>query len=285
MRKSIYILASVAVILSACQKQEGTLPGNDSSPYAVLGTFIPELPYDSDCDVTVRFSANSATTELFYFVEKTAEKEARKLSNDAYAQYVIDNGVKVTTSVSAFDGAQIADVTLVSLYGDNTISAVAVSANKKYLTSTTFFGQQWNTVATGTYYLSAPAAFSGIMGVNVVEDVELQQNEDDEKLFRFKNLFDAGKHLNIVLLPDYQGEDEDGTYTFFRIPAQSTAHTYASYGDVSIRDIGYWQGDDEFVLSYGYESGMYEDYSCFIFAQLYVSAGNLGYGYSYFIPE
>ena len=32
-------------------------------------------------------------------------------------------------------------------------------------------------------------------------------------------------------------------------------------------------------------SGMYEDYSCFFYVQCYVSAGNLGYDYNFFVPD
>ena len=49
--------------------------------------------------------------------------------------------------------------------------------------------------------------------------------------------------------------------------------------------IGYWQGDDSFITSAGYESGMYEDYSCFIYLQCHIGTNNYGYKYDYFIPE
>ena len=115
--------------------------------------------------------------------------------------------------------------------------------------------------------------------------VELQRSDDNPDNYRFKNLFGPGKSLNIVVYPKYTATDDDGTYTFFRVPAQPTGHNYGSYGEVSIRDIGYWQGDDSYVFESGMESGMYEDYNCFIEAQLYVSAGSLGYGYSFFTPD
>jgi hypothetical protein len=85
--------------------------------------------------------------------------------------------------------------------------------------------------------------------------------------------------------------DSDGKYQFFRIPVSETSFNYGNYGLVSVRDIGYWQGNDAYVTSSGYESGMYEDYSCFIAAQYYCSAGSLGYflsansNYDFFIPN
>ena len=60
---------------------------------------------------------------------------------------------------------------------------------------------------------------------------------------------------------------------------------YGSYGNVNVRDMGYWQGDDAYVFSYGYESGMYADGYCFFTVQFYVSAGSLGWGTDTFEPK
>ena len=74
--------------------------------------------------------------------------------------------------------------------------------------------------------------------------------------------------------------------SFFRIPEQKLPFTYSTYGNVSIRDVGFWQGDDAYVTENGYESGIYADGSCFICAQYYVSAGSLGLAmYDYFVAD
>lgn len=65
-------------------------------------------------------------------------------------------------------------------------------------------------------------------------------------MYRFKDLYGTGKHLVINML-EQQGTDESGTYSFFRIPATATSWSYGSYGTISVRDIGYWQGNDAYV--------------------------------------
>ena len=113
----------------------------------------------------------------------------------------------------------------------------------------------------------------------------LQVCTTDANLYRFKDVFGAGYSMKIVLLPDYKATDADGEYTFFRVPRAETPYTYGSHGAVGVRDVGYWQGSDAWVTDNGYESGMYADYSCFVYVQYFVSAGNIGYGYDFFIPE
>ena len=90
-------------------------------------------------------------------------------------------------------------------------------------------------------------------------------------------------HMKINLLPDLVGEDEGGVYTFFRVKDQMISEFQGN--KVYVRDIGYWQGDDKYVTDHGFESGMYEDYSCFIYIQCHIGSTNYGYGYDYFIPD
>ena len=288
MKKILYILTSVlcAVALVSCEKENyGTTPGTDSTPYVVFSTFSPSLPYDADTDVLARFAANSNTADLYYLAELTATKEQRNLAPEAYADYVIQNGTKLSTTESVFDGSRGVDAYITGLKGDNTITAVAVNAaGEKYSTSTTFFGINWVTVSTGTYEFGN-TWISNYVGSTSVSGIELQQRADSPNYYRFKNLYGTAHHLNIVLYPEYTATDDDGTYTFFRVPAQATGLSHKSYGAINVRDVGYWQGDEDYVFAYGYESGMYKDYSCFLMIQTYVSAGNCGYKYDYFIPE
>lgn len=88
---------------------------------------------------------------------------------------------------------------------------------------------------------------------------------------------------------DLQGQDESGTYRFFRVPEMATPLsvrlTDGNSYQLSVMDIGYWQGDESFVTAGGYESGMYEDGYCFVCVAYTVSAGTLVYGYDYFVPN
>lgn len=284
MKRYLYILASFALAATviSCEKDKyGTEPGNDSTPNVVIKTFNAELPNDPDCDAVVRFAANNATTEVYYFAERATEKEKRGLSEDAYADYVVSNGTKVTMENNVFDGSSVADVVVKSLYYENVITAVAVGNGKKSAFSTTFTGYKWNTLCSGTYYFRNSFS-AGLAGAT--KEATLQQRDDDKTQYRIKDVFATGYHLSFFSI-DKKGTDDRGTYQYLRIPAQSTGLVHSKYGALSVRDLGYWQGDDGYVTDYGYESGMYENYYCFFYGQYYVSAGNAGYQYEYFVPN
>lgn len=288
MKKYISLFASLVAVLAvaSCQKDKyGAVPGNDSNPFVVVNVYAPELPADPDCDAFVRVAANNVTSEMYYFAEPVATKEARNLPEAEYANYVIKNGTKVSsTTVSEFDGSIGAEFLIPQLFGKNLISVVSVGKNgASYIASAEYFGVKWNTLATGTYKFGS-SAIKGVIGATK-EGVLLQQSDDDKTLYRFKNLFKEGSHLQVVAYPKYTATDADGTYTFLRVPAQPTGLNHASYGAMSVRDYGYRYGDDGYIFEGGYEGGIYEDYNVFLYLHVYVSAGNFGGAYDFFIPD
>lgn len=270
------------VLFSACEEEVGTEPGSDSQPMVTVYSYSTSLPYNVDNDVQVRFAVNNKVQSLYYLAEKTADKETRvaSLGEDGYADYVVSNGTKAELA----DGELSSDVVLTDLYGEYTITAVAVNGSTKNYASTTFSGLEWSDVVTGTYYFNALqksnyAAYFPTTSTTTT----LQVCTTDNTLYRFKDLFGEGYSVKINLL-SIQGNDSDGTYTYFRVPTLETPWTFGSYGAVSIKDIGYWQGSSAWVTDYGYESGMYEDYSCFLMVAYTCSAGAITYNYDYFIP-
>jgi hypothetical protein len=289
MKKYIYglfVALLATATMTSCVEDEGTEPGNDSNPAITIYQYKVSKPYNVDNDVSLRFAANNKTTEAYYLVEKTTDKDARiaSLGNDAYMDYVVSNGTKL----SEISGESVADAMLIDLYGEYTITAVAVGAGAKTSSATVFTGLDWADVAVGTYSFSSTIV--GRTGVSSSPTV-LQVCTTDANLYRFKDICKneegngkGGYHLKINLI-DQKDTDADGEYQFFRVPAQETSFTYGSYGAVNVRDIGYWQGSDAWVTDNGYESGMYADHSCFIFVQYYVSGGSLGYNYDFFIPD
>lgn len=106
----------------------------------------------------------------------------------------------------------------------------------------------------------------------------------DPNLYRFKDVFGEGYSMKINLI-DIKGSDKVGEYQYFRVPSTLTPYTYGNLGSINICDIGYWQGNDAFVTDSGYESGMYENYDCFIYVAYLVSTGAVGYGYDYFYAD
>lgn len=280
MKKYIYNLFAVLLATAAmtsCTAEEGTEPGNDVQPNVVMYSYTVKKPYNEDNDVAIRLAFNNKVEAAYYLVEKATEKESRltSMGEEGYMDYVVSNGTKVT------DATGDADITITDLYGKYAITAVAVNGSQKASAATEFTGLEWSDVVVGTYYFD----FGGkIVGMES-HPTTLQVCTTDATLYRFKDVFGEGASMKIQLLPDYKATDDGGTYTYFRVPAVDTPFTYGNYGTVGIRDIGYWQGSEAWITTNGYESGMYEDYNCFVYVQYYVSAGNLGYGYDYFVPN
>lgn len=281
-----YFIMSLAAALTfcftSCKEDNGTEPGTDSQPAATIYTYEPSAPLNPDNDVNIRFVCNSKTSEAYYLVEKTTEKEARKMSEAAYADFVVANGTKLQLTEDKHSGGKVSEVTVAGLLGDYTITAVAANGGTKTSATKTFRGLIWEDVVKGTYmYSNANVQF--LMGEITSRPTTLQICTTDETLYRFKDAFGEGMHMKINLLPDLVGEDEGGVYTFFRVKDQVISEFKGN--KVYVRDIGYWQGDDTYVTEYGFESGMYEDYSCFIYIQCHIGSTSYGYGYDYFIPD
>jgi hypothetical protein len=282
MKKYIFqvcVMLCGALGFTACSEDEGTMPGNDAQPSVVIYKYDAARPNNPDNDVQLRFATNNRTAEAYYLAEKANDKATRvaSLGQEGYADYVISNGTKL----SGVDGESNVDVLITDLYGTYAITAVAVNGTQKVSSETTFIGLEWEEGIPGVYYFSARG--KNATGLTSAETT-LQKCTTDDTLYRFKDLYGSGYSLKITLLPDYQGSDEDGVYTFFRVPATETPFEYGNYGTVSVRDLGYWLGNDAYITTNGYESGMYEDGSCFVCVQYYVSAGSLGYGYDAFYP-
>lgn len=282
--KRIILLLSATLFATAafvsCTEEVGTEPGNDSEPSVIIYTYEASRPNNPDNDVVLRFAANSQTTEAYYLAELTADKESRvaSLGESGYMDYVVSNGTKI----SGISGASSADVTVTDLYGAYTITVVAVGGGAKTSREVTFTGLAWEDVVSGTYYFGVSNFIlaSGMTSTTTT----MQVCTTDSKLFRLKDLYGSGYSLKINLL-DQTGMDGSDEYTFFRVPVAETPFTYGSYGAIGVRDVGYWQGNDAYVTDYGYESGMYADYSCFLCVEYYVDAGYIGYSYDYFIPS
>lgn len=277
---SIFLAVLGMMAFTACSTEEGTNPGNDSKPMVTLYQYAPAAQYNSDEDVLVRFAANSVAKEFYYMVEKLSDKEAFVASNgaEAYTKKVVDNGIKVTVGETDFE------TTLTGMAGQYAITAAAVAADGSMTASETVFnGLAWKDVVAGTYYFSVLNTQLGLTSVRTV----LQICESDETLYRFKDIYGAGKGLKFQTLPDYTGKDAYGTYTYFRVPNQMTGIT-GSFGEIGVRDVGYWQNDISYVTEGGFESGIYTEGDvnyCFVCVQYYIPAGNLGYNYDEFIPD
>lgn len=282
MKKYIYIFAAAVVSLSlaSCVEELGTTPGNDTQPVVTVYNYSPSSEYDGDTDQRIRFVSNGKVEKAYFLIDKKADKDAMIASQGeaAYMDKVVSQGQQINFTDGVFEAMAT------NMPGAYDISAVAVSGSDRTLRSATFNGIAWDTNSSieGTYYVQR-ANIQSIVGGDAFPAV-LQRHSTDATMYRIKGAFGPGTKITIRMI-DVYGEDADGVYQFFRIPEQATPFTYGSYGAISVRDVGYWQGDDAWVLSNGYESGMYEDGTCFLCIQYYVSAGSLGYTYDYFIAD
>ena len=285
MRKYINKLFAVVLAtatITSCTVEEGTVPGNDKDPNVVVYSYTAKKPYNEDNDVLLRLAFNSKVEEAYYLAEKATEKESKvaSMGEEGYMDYVVSNGTKVA------DVTTEADLAITDLYGKYAITVVAVSGAKKASAVAEFTGLEWADVINGTYYFGVKPDVTGESRATT-----LQVCTTDNTLYRFKDVFGKDSHMKFQLLPDYTGTDADGAYTYFRVPATDTPFTYGNYGTVGVRDIGYWQGNTAWITDNGYESGMYEDYTCYISVQYYCSGGSLGYGWTgntkleLFIPD
>lgn len=285
--ESSMIALFTLLAFTACKEDEqGVAPGGDGAPHVAIYQSTVQEPYDADNDLALRLAVNQQTETVYYLAEKTADKEARAMSDAEYADYVIANGAQGTLVSDSQNGGKYADVIVTDMKGAYTISAVATGAGQKQLSTVTFNGPNWMDVAKGTYNFSARAQ----QRLGVAEsksDVLFQNLESDPTLYRFKNLYGFGSSL-LLRMTDKTGEDQNDKLQFFRVEAQTTPFTFSSYGTVSVRDLGYWQEDDSFAFD--------PDYGCFMYTgnykgvvvlglQFFVTAGSLGYGWDKFYPE
>ena len=283
---SLIALLSLLAFTACSEDEQGVAPGGDGAPHVAIYQLSVQEPYDSDNDQALRLAVNQQTETVYYLAEKTADKEARAMSDAEYADYVIANGAQGTLVSDSQNGGKYADVIVTDMKGAYTISAVATGAGQKQLSTVTFNGPNWMDVAKGTYNFSARAQQR--LGVEEKKTgVLFQKLESDPTLYRFKKLYGFGASL-LLRLTDKTGEDQNDKLQFFRVEAQATPFTFSSYGTVSVRDLGYWQEDDSFAFD--------PDYGCFMYTgnykgvvvlglQFFVTAGSLGYGWDEFYPE
>lgn len=268
-KKYIMVLAA-APMLWACSADMGSDPGTDPNPAVTLYTYVPSEG-NPDNDVTVRFVTNNKATSVKYLAVPSADVENL---NEAQLLSKVETDGKIVENLG---GNSYADITLTDIYGDYTIAAVANGSSLG--NRVTFTGLSWDTLKEGTFFLNN----KNIPAESTVAALEFCTT--DPKLYRIRDAFGEGHSLKLDLL-DLSGEDEDGKFTLFRVKAQPTPWTFGNHGQISVYDVGYWQGNESYVTGLtNYANFLYEDgyvATCLVW---YVSAGYINYGYSYFIPN
>ena len=246
MKKILYsLLALPMLFMGSCKEEMGTEPGTDPNPAVTLYTYTPaDENLNPDNDVTVRFATNSATREVYYLVEDAAEvdKAIEAGSEDSYVQKVLNSGTKISVN-----GAENVEIDLTGITGLKYILAVASngSAGQK-LSKIAFRGLEWEYVMDGVLMYGPTFVPQGA-------NSSLEICTTDKNLYRIKNAFGEGYHMKFELLADKTGKDEDGEYVLFRVPSAKTPFKVnladGTTHDLSVEDVGYWQGNASFVTS------------------------------------
>lgn len=276
-----------ALCISSCDPNADVILENDNSgttgePYATINQYTVDGDYNPDNDTRLRVTFNENVSEAYYLVELSAEKEQfiEENGEQAYMQRVVDNG----TSITIEEETRSADIIITGLAGENDITVVSVGKDKKMKANTAFFtGITWMDVCTGTYYTSVLTP----LGIPAeLPNKKLQVADVNPNMYRIVDLYKSGYSLKFTKIEN-TGVDKGGKFNMIREEWQPIGLNYAQYG-LYIQDIGYWQGDDSFVLAGGYHGGMYEDNSIFFFHAYCIDDGRAlpnGYNYEYFIPN
>ena len=280
-----YLLALVSMAtFTACTEEAGTEPGGDSQPSVVLYQYTisaSESNYNADNDTHLRVAVNNQVSNIYYLTEPTETHDAYIESNgeDAYRQYVVDNGTQAT----ATDG--VADIYVTGLFGAHTITVVGMGLNNALCSAdVTFFGYTWNTLATGSV---VAALLDGTFDFTIMPGFTLQQRDDDPTIYRIPNLYGNGYHLIIQA----QGEPETETGDFFQqegvsyqtatLQTLGTPYSYGDYGQISLADYATYAGNQNYL----YYNRLYANNYLYIQSIYTVSAGYLTQGYVQFMPD
>lgn len=281
---SIGALLCVAGMFSCSGEMDVTLENDMTAKpgeaYSTINQYTPGAGYSADNDTQLRFTFNNNTVKAYCLAELEADKDSFIALNGeaAYCDYVVENG----TELNIDEETHSVDSTFTGIFGKYAITVVSINAQgKKKANAIGFTGLSWLDVCTGTYYTSVLTP----MGIpESLPGIKLQVADTDPNLFRIVSLYKNGYHIKFNKIEN-QGQDDSGVYNFIRVAPQNIGLSYGNYGAIGIQDIGYWQGNDAFVLSSGYEGGMYADNNIFFYVEYFVSAGNLGYNYEYFVPD
>ena len=250
MKKYLYIIASatIALLASSCEKEQGTVPGNDSKAVLTTYQYTPSSEYNVDNDVQIRFAANKNVADVYYLVEDTAAVNSYVAAQgeEAYAKKVVSEGTKLADA-----GGKVQDVVITGLAGSFFITAVGTDAKGNLTDARTqyFKGLKWTDKATGTYATGRATIVTLAGSATLSTTAVLQKCENDEGRWRIKNALGNGYDLTLW---EYEEPIYDN-YQSVRVPSAATPFEYGSYGAIFVRDVGTWQNDyDSYTYGQSY---------------------------------
>ena len=226
--KSLLLLALAAVVFTGCKEEYGTEPGNDGTPVGTVYQYKVGDGYNADNDCLFRVATNAAVSEGYYLAELKSAKEARKMTEGEYADYVVANGKKVDVKPSDYK-----DVYVTDLHGLYSITVVAVNGGTKTSQSIDFEGLDYKAFGTGTY---TSEMFGNIGTVNV-------EYSEVGNRYRIKDLWAEGHGFSF---------SPNGSKVTVYPSSMETGFNHPSYGMVSATDQGstYDEGTKTFTFNF-----------------------------------
>jgi len=228
--KSLLLLALAAVVFTGCKEEYGTDPGNDGTPVATVYQYTVGEGYNSDNDCLIRVATNAAVADVYYLLGLKSAKEARKMTEAQYSDYVVANGKKVDVKASAYK-----DVYITDLHGAYTITVVAVNGGEKTSQSVEFTGLDYKALGSFPYV----SEMFGDMGKVDVEYSEIGNR------YRIKNLWAEGYGFSF---------SPDGSKVTVYPASMVTGYVHPSYGMMSVADQGssYDEATKTFTFNFKY---------------------------------
>ena len=192
---------------------------------------------------------------------------------------VFEDGASTATFQVSFPNAEVGVEYFCHIMVEDPAYAWNYSPEDKPYVSFSFLKVEWETVATGSY-----SSFFGnkILKKKDYTNVALEHCVTFPERYRIVDPFGKGFSIPFTVYGKEKKSASGATYYNVRIAPTETPLTYGSYGAISFRDVGYWQGDD----SFGEWNEFYPDLGIAdLWMQWYVSAGSLGYGEELFQPN
>lgn len=202
-------------MFAACQEDEGTDPGHDSTPVASVYKYTAGDGYNADNDCRFRVITNSAVQEVYYLAQLNDEKKALNMTDQQYADYVVEKGTKLDLKA-----ASDTDVYVKDLHGLYDITVVAVRGNTKTQQTIQFAGLDYKPYGQGTWT-------SSFFGGSWKVDVEYSTVGNR---YRIKSLYKDGYGFSF--------SPNGSNVTVYPSGAIETGYVHSSYGMVSMTDQG-----------------------------------------------
>lgn len=226
-RLMVVLLAMTA--FTACTKEEGQAPGNDAEPKVTLYQYAASGNLNPDNDMYVRIAANNKVSEVYYLVELASDKQARNMSEEAYADYVIKNGTKLADVAGKAN-----DVIVKDLHGVYEITVVGVTGNKKLSVTDQFAGLNYKPIGKGHY----TSEFFGDEW-----DVDVEWSDVDNRYRIIDNWYEGyGLVFNIK-----------GSKATCIPTTTKTGYSHPTYGMVSVTDTGSSYDEKTKVVTFGFK--------------------------------